>query len=115
MSDDMASVDQPPYLYLRTTGRKTGKPHEIEIWFVEHTGNYYLVSEYPERSDWVKNVLHNPMITFRVGNRSAEPVEATGRPVDRAAEPELASAVARLMDAKYNWSNGQIVELKPDQ
>jgi hypothetical protein len=35
--------------------------------------------------------------------------------VDRAAEPELAAAVAGLMDAKYDWSSGQIVELKPDQ
>lgn len=106
---------EPQYLYLTTTGRKTGNPHEIEIWFVGYEGNYYLVSEYPDRSDWVKNVRHNPAITFRVGNRDAERVSGTGRAVDRAAEPELAAAVSRLMDAKYEWSNGQIVELKPAQ
>lgn len=24
----------PEYLYLTTIGRRTGSPHEIEIWFV---------------------------------------------------------------------------------
>lgn len=108
-------TQEPQYLYLTTTGRKTGNPHEIEIWFVEHGGSYYLVSEYPERSDWVRNILHLPSVTVRIGSRSAEPIEAIGRAVDRSDEPELASAVARLMDAKYNWSDGQIVELKPAQ
>jgi deazaflavin-dependent oxidoreductase (nitroreductase family) len=111
----MSDEQQPAYLYLTTTGRLTGNPHEIEIWFVEYAGNYYLVSEYPDRADWVKNISHNPAVKFRVGNRSAESIPGTGRMVDRAAEPELAAAVSRLMDAKYDWSSGQIVELKPAQ
>src|SRR5690606_40402263 len=49
-------MPEAQYLYLTTIGRKTGNPHEIEIWFVEYEGNYYLVSEYPDRSDWVKNI-----------------------------------------------------------
>jgi len=107
-------MPEAQYLYLTTIGRKTGNPHEIEIWFVEYEGNYYLVSEYPDRSDWVKNILHNPAVTFRVGSRSAEAIHGIGRAVDRAAEPELATAVSQLMDAKYDWSDGQIVELKPN-
>ena len=106
---------EPQFLYLTTIGRKTGNPHEIEIWFVEHGGNYYMVSEHPERADWVRNLLHNPFISFRVGRRNAEPITGTGRTVDRATEPELAVTVSRLMDTKYNWSDGQIVELKPAQ
>ena len=106
---------EPQYLYVTTTGRKSGNPHEIEIWFVEYEENYYLVSEFPERADWVKNILHNPAITFRVGNRSAESIQGIGRAVDRMTEPELTTAVSGLMDEKYDWSSGQIVELKPAQ
>lgn len=104
---------EPPYIYVTTTGRKTGRPHQIEIWFVAHAGAYYLVSEAGEGSDWVKNIRANPQVTLRVGARDAQAVTAQGRPIDRALEPELAAAVAARMEAKYQWSTGLIVELRP--
>jgi deazaflavin-dependent oxidoreductase (nitroreductase family) len=109
------SNDAVPFLYLQTRGRKSGNPHEIEIWFVEHEGNYYLVSGGRESADWVQNILHHPAITFCVGSRDSESIAGIGRRVDAAAEPELAAAVSRRMDAKYGWSDGLIVELKPAQ
>jgi hypothetical protein len=33
------------YLYLTTTGRVTGQPRELEIWFTERGGHFYLVAE----------------------------------------------------------------------
>jgi deazaflavin-dependent oxidoreductase (nitroreductase family) len=107
-------VSEPQYLYLTTIGRKTGKPHQIEIWFVAHDGCCYLMSETPERSDWVRNIRNNPTVIFSIGTRNDDPIDGTGRLIDRSSEPELAAAVAALMDTKYNWSNGQIVELKPN-
>jgi deazaflavin-dependent oxidoreductase (nitroreductase family) len=98
------------FLYLTTTGRVTGRPHEIEIWFVEHDGRYYLVSEMRERADWVRNILRRPAVTFRVGNRTWQ---GHARPIYPEQEPELAAAVSAKMDAKYEWSNGLIVELLP--
>ncbi len=114
MASEPASEQQnaPPYLYLTTIGRKTGNPHEIEIWFVEYDGAYYLMSEYPDKSDWVRNIRHNPSVSFRISSHSAEPVAATARVIDHAQSPELIAAVARLMQAKYEWSDGQIVELE---
>lgn len=109
----MQHDDPNVYIYVTTTGRKTGNPHQIEIWYVYHDGAYYLVSEAGEGSHWVKNIRANPEVTLRLGTRDAEPIPARGRPVDRAAEPALAAAVAAKMDAKYNWSDGLIVELKP--
>ena len=47
----MADTNEPQYLYLTTKGRKTGKPHQIEIWFVAYDGYCYVISETPERSD----------------------------------------------------------------
>ncbi len=105
--------DPNVYIYVTTTGRKSGKPHQIEIWYVHYDGAYYLVSGEGESSDWVKNIRANPGVTLRFGSRDAAPVPALGRPIDRAEEPALAAAVAARMDAKYNWSDGLIVELKP--
>jgi len=101
---------EPQYLYLTTRGWKTGRDHTIEIWFVAHGGRYYMVSEHRERSHWVQNIRREPEVAFRVGDRR---FIGRGRVVDPAAEPELAGAVAALMDAKYEWSDGLIVELEP--
>lgn len=106
----MVEMQEPQYLYLTTTGWKTGRPHEIEIWFVEREGRYYLVSEGRERAHWVQNIRRNASVMFRVAE---DHFEGTGRAVDRAAEPELAAAVSRLMDTKYGWSDGLIIELAP--
>jgi deazaflavin-dependent oxidoreductase (nitroreductase family) len=99
-----------PYLYLTSLGWETGNPHQIEIWFVAHQGRYYLVSEMREGSHWVQNIRHNPAVTFRVGERT---FQGTGQVVDPAQEPQLAAEVSALMDAKYDWSDGLIVELTP--
>ncbi len=101
---------EPPYLYVTTTGWKSGNPHTIEIWFVAYQGRYYIVSEHREQSHWVQNIRHNPAITLRVGETTSP---GTGRAIDPAAEPALAAAVAALMEAKYEWSDGLIVELTP--
>jgi deazaflavin-dependent oxidoreductase (nitroreductase family) len=103
---------EPQYLYLTSVGWKTGHPHTIEIWFVAHQSRYYVVSELRERSHWVQNIQHNPEVTFRVDETT---YQGTGRVVDAAAEPDLAAAIAARMDAKYDWSDGLIVELSPDQ
>ena len=43
------------YLHLTTTGRVTGQPREIEIWFTEHGGHFYLVAE-RESANWMRNI-----------------------------------------------------------
>jgi deazaflavin-dependent oxidoreductase (nitroreductase family) len=106
------------FLYLTTTGRKSGEPRRIEIWYVERGGRHYMISERRGESHWVKNIQHDPAVTFSVGTRAdpgaaLPPTRATGRTVDDREEPELANAVRALMSAKYGWSDGLIVELSP--
>ena len=57
------------FCYLTTTGRVTGKPHEIEIWFAlgDSGRTLYLLSGGRDRSDWVKNLRRNPKVTVRIG------------------------------------------------
>ena len=108
----MASPAQSPYLYLTTTGWKTGRPHEIEIWFTELDGRYYVTSELSERAHWVQNVRRNPDIQFRVSGQSRH---GAARVVDPQREPELHAAVCRLSIEKYDWGEGTVVELSPSE
>ena len=106
------------FLYLTTTGRTSGQPRQIEIWYVEHDGRYYLVSERREHSGWVKNIERDPAVYFSIGTREAPQAALPSRPakarlVHAHAERELAHAVAVRMDEKYGWSDGLIVELAP--
>jgi deazaflavin-dependent oxidoreductase (nitroreductase family) len=98
-----------PYLYLTTTGRVTGRPREIEIWFVGHGGRLYLVAE-RESANWVRNIQSQPQVGVRVGGAE---FNAVARIVHSGREPQLAAAVKALFDAKYGWSDGLIVELTP--
>ena len=100
----------PKYLYLTTTGRLSGRPRRIEIWFTRHAGRYYLVAEHGRRAQWVRNLLADPAVRARVGARS---FRARARVVDRRAERELVGAVRRRSEAKYGWGDGLVVELSP--
>lgn len=56
-----------PFCYLRTVGRVSGQPHEIEIWFAAAGDTLYLLSGGGDRSDWVRNLVANPSVEARVG------------------------------------------------
>jgi len=98
------------FLYLTTTGRRTGQPREIEIWFTERGGRYYLIAEHRESAHWVQNLQAQPQVQVRLGDRT---FAASARVVDDGREPELSAAVKALSDAKYGWSDGLVVEIAP--
>lgn len=56
------------YAYLTTTGRRSGRPHRIEIWFAVEDGRVYLLSGGRDRSDWVRNLRANPRVTVELGD-----------------------------------------------
>ena len=99
--DDQAAR---PYLYLTTTGRVSGRPHTIEIWFALHGRTLYLLSGGGDRSDWVRNLLRHPEVTVRVGSRRAPERSGRARVVDPGSdEDELARS---LVTGKYQPSYG---------
>jgi deazaflavin-dependent oxidoreductase (nitroreductase family) len=103
-------VSEAEFLYLTTTGRRTGRPREIEIWFTERDGCYYVVAEHGERAAWVQNLRANPVVGVRVGPSA---FGAAARVVDGAAEPELQRLVRERSEVKYGWGDGLVVELVP--
>jgi len=66
----LARLAKEEYCYLTTTGRKSGKPHEIEIWFGMQENTLYLLSGGGDDSDWVKNLRANSNVTVRIAKHT---------------------------------------------
>ena len=98
------------FLYLTTTGRRSGEPREIEIWFTEHEGRYYLIAERGEKAQWVQNLRADPRVRARIGG-SAFPGHA--RVVDLAQDEALRRTIRQRSETKYGWGDGLVVEIAP--
>jgi deazaflavin-dependent oxidoreductase (nitroreductase family) len=85
------------YCYLTTTGRVTGKPHRIEIWFAidPDRAALYMLSGGGDRSDWVRNLRREPAVRIEVG---ADTFQGRARIVTAPAESEHART---LVHDKY--------------
>jgi deazaflavin-dependent oxidoreductase (nitroreductase family) len=92
---DESELGALDHCYVTTTGRRSGEPHTIEIWFVLHEGRVYLLSGGGERSDWVKNLGEHPTVGLRIGDRD---MIATAAQVTDHGEDGLAR---RLLVEKY--------------
>jgi len=116
-----AELKNEEYCYLTTTGRKSGNPHEIEIWFGIDGSSLYLLSGGGDDSDWVKNLRANPNVTVRIAKHT---FAGTARIVGDVKE-ELTAR--HMLAGKYQgWKEGQSlsawgrtalvvgIELKPD-
>ena len=83
------------YCYLTTTGRVSGEPRTIEIWFGLEGDTLYMLSGGRDRSNWVKNLVREPSVSVRIGD---ETKSGRARVVDDAGEDALAR---RLLLGKY--------------
>lgn len=83
--------------YLTTTGRVTGRPHEIEIWFAvdpQSSGRrLFFLAGGRWKADWVRNLHRNPAVRVRVGDTllpGTARVLAPDDPLDSRAREALA-------------------------
>jgi deazaflavin-dependent oxidoreductase (nitroreductase family) len=54
------------YCYLATTGRVSGQPRTIEIWFAIEGETLYMLSGGRDRSQWVRNLMREPAVSVRI-------------------------------------------------
>ena len=102
---------EPQYLHLTTTGRRSGLPREIEIWFTQRHGRYYLISEHSEQAHWVRNLSADPRVRWRVGKVT---FSGRARALDAGAHAGLVRDIQQRSRRKYGWGEGLVVELTPD-
>ena len=82
------------YCYLTTTGRKSGRPHRIEIWYADDAEGdrrtLYLLAGGGRSSDWVRNLLADPVVLVEVDGESRP---ANARLIEDADEDERARSL----------------------
>jgi len=70
---------------ITTTGRKSGQPKRIEIWFHRALGRYFITGTPGPRS-WLANVIENPKFTFSLKQSVHADLGATARVITDPAE-----------------------------
>src|SRR5258705_379928 len=73
-------------------GRRTGKAHRIEIWFVVDDGSAWLLTERSPETDWVANLRADPEVTLEIGDDSRSAARAEVVEIDRGNRVRVALA-----------------------
>jgi deazaflavin-dependent oxidoreductase (nitroreductase family) len=94
----MSQYAAESFCYLTTVGRRTGKSHEIEIWFGVLDGRLYMMAGGRGKADWVRNLMRTPGVSVRINGESRR---GTARVLDEEGEPELDARVRRVVAEKY--------------
>ena len=94
--------------YFSTVGRRSGRVHEVEIWFGVVADTLYLISGNGPTADWFRNALANPEVTVRIQDqrRRGTACELLDGPRRR--------MVGELMGAKYPWDGDPSIGLTFD-
>lgn len=97
LTADLTSLAAEPFCYLTTTGRVTGRPHTIEIWFALRERTIYILSRNGPhaRADWVRNLAKAPAVTIRIRDRE---LSGIARIVE---DPDEDALARRLLLDKY--------------
>jgi deazaflavin-dependent oxidoreductase (nitroreductase family) len=90
-----AGLDAGAFCHLTTTGRVTGRPHTIEIWFARSGSALYFLSGAGDGADWVRNIAGRPQVSVRVGTVE---LAGHGRILEAGDEDRLAR---RLVHERY--------------
>jgi deazaflavin-dependent oxidoreductase (nitroreductase family) len=101
VSELLSQLAKEDYCYLTTTGRVSGRPHEIEIWFGAGDAGIYLMAG-DHRSDWVRNLLKDPAVQVRIGRHRFNGAARLVRD-----EHEELSARYMLAEKYQEWEDGR--------
>jgi deazaflavin-dependent oxidoreductase (nitroreductase family) len=97
MEGFLEAVADADCCHLTTVGRRTGRDHEVEIWFGVDGAVLYVIGGHAD-TDWLRNLRAHPAVRVRIG---ADRHEGVARVVD---DPEERHAVGVLLADKYERS-----------
>lgn len=94
---------------LVTKGRRTGRPHDIEMWFSVVGDAVCMISGNGGGADWYRNAMADPQVQMRFGRETFD-----GRARPSAGGPERRS-VGEAMARKYGgWGGDPDIGLPED-
>lgn len=101
-ADLLAAHATDPVCHLQTTGRTSGRPRTIEIWFATDGDRIYLLAGGRHRAHWVRNLVADPRVRLRMGGRT---LEGNARVIEGSERETLAR---HLLAGKYQgWAEGR--------
>jgi deazaflavin-dependent oxidoreductase (nitroreductase family) len=56
-------------LLLTTTGRKSGRPHQVPLQYEAINGSIYVAAALGKKADWFRNILAKPEVTVQLKAR----------------------------------------------
>jgi len=99
-NDDLKNrLSQSREISIVVTGRKSGRPISIPIWFVLEGDKLYLLPVQGSDTQWYKNALKNPSIQIESGGEKAE------LKVTPITDSKQVASVAEKFRAKYGHSD----------
>ena len=108
MTFNLHNLASEDFCYLTTTGRVSGRPHTIEIWFALDGRTLYILSGGRDKADWVRNIARAPQVQVRIGTTlfdgQARVVEAHTEEDARARKLVTEKYTPRSSDDLSDWS-----------
>lgn len=77
---------------ITTTGRRTGEPRRIEIWFHRIDGRVYITGT-PGARSWYANLVAHPGFTFHLKESTQADLAAVATPVEGAEKVRVLHAI----------------------
>ncbi len=102
---DLVKVADRRHIHLMTEGRRTGRPHTVELLFAVRDGKVYLSHE-GEETDWMKNIRNNSHVSFEIGG---EHFTGKARYLEEGTDEAWAGKVA-LYKKYYGEASRDIIE-----
>ena len=114
----MEDIKDEKFIYLTTTGRTSGKPHTVELWFAFSKGKVYLSHE-GDHTDWMKNVAKHSSVGMRIdglesrGDAQVTAEKESGREIGKKAlyEKYYGPASQDVIDDWFELST--VIEVTP--
>lgn len=94
------------FCYVTTKGRRTGRPHRIEIWYANDGTTLYLLAGGGHSSDWVRNALADPTVQVEIDGEicaARARIIEDGEEADRARLLVFAKYAPRSRDDLSEW------------
>ena len=85
---------------ITTTGRRSGQPRRLEMWFHNLDGRVYITGT-PGRRDWYANLVAHPEFTFHLKEGVTADLAARATPIT---DPDTRRAVLTRIVARVNRS-----------
>ena len=103
----MASVDfkealtSTDEIEITVTGRQSGRPISLPVWFMQEGDTLYLLPVKGSDSQWYKNILRQPRMTISAEGRT---ITVNAKPIT---DPNKVREVVEKFRAKYGAADVQ--------